>query len=227
MQLAPVPWRVRGWHEFWSSLAEEQYRALPAGERHQRESALRNLPASWSREDSAGPAAYKALQPPLYYWLMAPVLYVSKDSGLLPQVLWLGMSSVAIASLAVPLTFAIALTVAGREPIALGCAAVLAVIPGFATDVARVANESLSILLFTVLTWVGLRVLTRAADMRGPVALGVCLGLGLLTKACFLTAVPTAFLLVICKYRRASIAGATSGVVTLVIAGWWYTCETS
>jgi len=222
LQLAPVPWQVRGWHEFRSSLTEEQYWALPAGERHQRESALRNLPASWSREDSAGPSAYEALQPPLYYWLMAPVLYVLKDSGLLAQVLWLRMLSAAIASLAVPLTFAIAFAVTGREPVALGCAAVLAVMPGFAIDVGRVSNESLSILLFTVLTWVGLRVLTRAPDMRGAVALGVCLGLGLLTKAYFLTAVPAVFLLLIYKYRRAWTAGVASGAVTLVIAGWWY-----
>jgi hypothetical protein len=124
LKLAPVPWEVRGWDVFRSSLTEEAYWGLSPEERRQREARLRDMPPGWQREDSvSGVSAYEALQPPLYYWLMAPALYALKGSGLLAQVMVLRWIGVAIASLAVPLTFRIALTVTGRESVALGCSA--------------------------------------------------------------------------------------------------------
>ena len=164
LRLAPVPWEVRGWDVFRASLTEEQYWALPSGERRDRELRLRSLPEAWASEEStAGISAYEALQPPLYYWLMTPVVWVLSGAGLLAQVMavrWLG---VVLASLAVPLTFAIARAVLRREAAALGCAAVVALMPGFATNVARVSNEPLGIVLFSLLVWMGLRSSTARA----------------------------------------------------------------
>ncbi len=181
------------------------------------------MPPSWEREDSvSGISAYEALQPPVYYWLMAPALYVLKGSGLLAQVMFLRWIGVVIASLAVPLIFEIALTVTRRKSVALGCSAVVAVMPGFATNVARVSNEPPAILLFTLLIWLGLRILNRAPATSSAVALGAVLGLGLLTKAYFLTAVPAVLLLLLYKYRRAWVAALTACASAGVIAGWWY-----
>lgn len=222
-KLVPAPWEVRGWSVFRSSLTEEAYWALPPGERLEREARLRGIPASWARVDSAnGVSAYEAFQPPLYYWLMAPVLYLLKGSGLLAQVMWLRWIGVAIASAVVPLTFRIALAVTLRESVALGCAAVVALMPGFAIDVARVSNEPLSIALFTLLIWLGLRILNRAPDARSAIALGVVLGLGLLSKAYFLTAVPVVLLLLFYRYRKGWITGLTTCASSMAIAGWWY-----
>ena len=222
-KLVPVPWEFRDWDVFRSSLTQEAYWALPANQRLRREASLRAMPLSWSREDSTGGiSAYEALQPPLYYWLLAPVLYLLKGAGLLAQVMGLRWIGLAIASLAVPLTFAIARNVTGRESVALGCGAVVAVMPGFAINAARISNEPLSILLFTLLIWLGLRILNRPPDYRGAAALGVVLGLGLLTKAYFLTAVPPVILLLLYRYRHARVAAFTTPVVTLIIAGWWY-----
>jgi hypothetical protein len=221
-KLVPVPWEVRDWNVFRSSLTEEAYWALPQEERRQREARSRSMPASWAREDSAGGvSAYEAFQPPLYYWLMAPVLYVLKGSGLLAQVMLLRWIGVAIASAAVPLTFGIALAVTRRESAALGCSAVVAVMPGFAIDVARVSNEPLSIVLFTLLIWLGLRILNRAGA-RSAATLGAVLGLGLLTKAYFLTAVPAVLLLLFYRYRKGWVTGLTTCVISVAIAGWWY-----
>lgn len=75
--------------------------------------------------------------------------------------------------------------------------------PGFATNVARVSNEPLAILLFALMIWLGLRILNRAPDGVSAVVLGAVLGLGLLTKAYFLTAVPAVLLLLLYKYRKA------------------------
>lgn len=223
LKLAPVPWEVRGWDVFRSSLTEEAYWGLPPEERRRREARLRDMPPSWEGEDSVGGvSAYEALQPPLYYWLMAPALYALKGSGLLAQMMLLRWIGIAIASLAVPLTFGIALTVTRRESVALGCSAVVAVMPGFATNVARISNEPLAILLFTLLISLGLGILNRAPGAGSAVSLGAVLGLGLLTKAYFLTAVPAVLLLLFYKYGRVWVAGLTTSVITVAIAGWWY-----
>ncbi len=130
LKLAPVPWEVRGWDVFRLSLTQEAYWRLPPQERRLREARLRELPPGWVLENSVnGISAYEALQPPLYYWLMAPVLKVLKSSSLLSQVLVLRWIGVLIASFAVPLTFAICLAGFRCGSLALGCAAVVAIMP--------------------------------------------------------------------------------------------------
>ncbi len=223
LKLAPVPWEVRGWNVFRSSLTDEDYWRLPAADRQQRESRLRNLPHEWQAHDStAGISAYEALQPPLYYWLMAPIMWASQSCGLLAQAMMLRWIAIAIASLAIPFVFRVASAVMQSEAAALGCAALVAVMPGFATNAARVSNEPLSIVLFTLLVWVGLRILHKPANHRDAVLLGAILGLGLLTKAYFLTAVPAVVLLLIYKYRKAWTYSLTPCAIALAIAGWWY-----
>ncbi len=223
LKLAPVPWEVRGWDVFRSSLTEDAYWRLPPEERRAREARLRNLPLAWQREDSAGGvSAYEAYQPPLYYWLMAPALYALKGAGLLAQVMWLRWIGVFLTSLAIPLTFAIAFDATQSEAAAAACCAVVAVMPELASNVARISNEPLAILLFTLLAWAGQRILRRAPDIRGAAMLGGTLGLGLLTKAYFLTAVPAVLLLLLYKYRRAWAPTATACATAVAIAGWWY-----
>lgn len=223
LKLAPIPWGTRDWEVFRSSLTEDAYWRISPEERSQREARLRDMPASWKLEDSVnGVSAYEAIQPPVYYWLMAPALYVLKGSSLLAQVMLLRWVGVVIASFVVPLTFGIALTATQRESVALGCSAIVAVMPGFATDVARISNEPLAILLFTLLIWVGLTILNRPPGAGSAAALGAVLGLGLLTKAYFLTAVPAVLLLLFYKYGRAWVAALTTSVITVAIAGWWY-----
>ncbi len=223
LKLAPVPWEVRGWEVFHTSLTEEAYWKLPPEERRTREARLRSLPLSWERQDSAGGvSAYEAYQPPLYYWLMAPALHALQGAGLLGQVMALRWIGVALTSLAIPLTFAIAFTLTQCELTALGCSAVLAVMPELASNVARISNEPLAILLFTLLVWLGLRILQREPEVRSAAMLGGVLGLGLLTKAYFLTAVPAVVLLLVYKYRRAWAPLLTAAAMPVALAGWWY-----
>jgi len=223
LRLAAVPWEVRNWDVFRSSLTQEQYWALPAEEKRDREARLRTLPEAWAREEStAGISAYEALQPPLSYWLMAPVVRVLRNSGLLAQVMavrWLG---VILASFAVPLTFAIVRSVVRSDAAGLGCAAVVALMPGLATDVARVSNEPLSILLFSLLVWAGLRILEEPERAGGAGLLGAILGLGLLTKAYFLTAIPAVALLLLRRHWGDWRPWAATFGVPAGIAGWWY-----
>ena len=223
LQLAPVPWEVRGWDVFRHSVTQEAYWSLPAQERRLRETRLREMPPGWARENAvAGISAYEALQPPLYYWLMAPVLGILRNSDLLVQVTALRWIAILIASCAVPLTFAIGLEGFRSDALALGCAAVVAVMPGFASNAARVSNEPLSILLFSLLIWIGLRIITTDLNIGNAVAFGVVLGLGLLTKAYFLTAVPAVFVLLLYKRGRAWMPALVTIMATAAVAGWWY-----
>jgi hypothetical protein len=167
---------------------------------------LRNLPAPARTHDGPGApgawprlTAYEALQPPLYYWLMAPLLRLFGGAALATQVMALRLAAVLLASFAIPLIFRLARSVGVSEE----CAAVVAVMPGFAFDVARVANDCLAVLLFTAL----LLLMVRRAHW---LAAGVVLGLGLLTKAYFLAALVLVFWM-----PRTVLVG-------IAISGWWY-----
>jgi len=100
---------------------------MPAGERARRQSAFRDMPAAW-RSQSGPPSltAYEALQPPLYYWLMAPVARLLGGRGLAAQVLAIRWLSALVASLAIPLVYLLARAVFADMRVALGCAAMAA-----------------------------------------------------------------------------------------------------
>ncbi len=197
LQLAPVPWELRNLPP--PSLTGDAYWRLPAEARQLRRHEFLAMPAAWSRETSTGPlTAYEALQPPLYYWMMAPLVRLASGRALGEQVMLVRWSSVLLASLVIPLVFRIAEAIFRDARLALVCAAAAALMPEFAIDVSRVGNDCLAVLLFTLLTWVGLKLHAGPRTSgSGALALGIVLGLGLLTKAYFLAAVPA----VLCSWR--------------------------
>jgi 4-amino-4-deoxy-L-arabinose transferase-like glycosyltransferase len=227
LQLAPVPWELRELPP--PSLTDEAFWALPAEARAQREAAFRNMPRTWSREPGSGAfRTYEALQPPLYYWMMTPALRLLNARGLAVQVMMLRWLSVLVASLAIPLIFAVGRLVLD-ERLALGCAAIVALMPGVALDVARVGNDCLSMVLFSVLAWLAVRLVTHGWTLESALMLGCVLGLGLLTKAYFLTAIPAFAILWLWELRapRAGrnitlLHGLLAGALSAAIAGWWY-----
>jgi hypothetical protein len=233
LELAPVPWELRYLPP--PSITEDVYWSLPDEVRAQRQAAFRAMPADWGREDGpAGLTAYEALQPPLYYWMLAPVMRLMIHGSLGAQVMTIRWLGIAIASSIIPLVFAIGRLALGDERIALCCAAVVAVMPGLAIDAARVGNECVAVVLFTLLIWIGLNQVQGAGTpasgerWRLPAALGVVLGLGLLTKAYFLTAIPPVILLgvYLCWNRRGGgrpyLRGLAPVVIATAISGWWY-----
>ena len=153
------------------------------------------------------PRIYEALQPPLYYWLSS---FAIGHGTLIDRVHRLRYLSLLAGSLAVPLVFFAARHVTGSRKPALATAALLALMPELMIDLCRVSNEGLGIALFSLMI-----VLVLIRPERA-MAIGMVLGLGLLTKAYFLTAIP-ALLLLNRKSRAAWIFG-----VAFAIAGWWY-----
>lgn len=155
---------------------------------------------------------YEAQQPPLYYWLLCPAAWLARDRPLPERVQLFRMLSVLMASTFIPLTFLLAHT-RMPPPAALLAAALAALLPGLEADVCRIGNDALAITLFALF-------LLAAADRR-YILTGVVLGLGLLTKATFLAAIPA--LLMIWIWQRAGWRKPLSTLaVAAVIGAWWY-----
>jgi 4-amino-4-deoxy-L-arabinose transferase-like glycosyltransferase len=223
LQLAPVPWELRSLPP--PAVTQDEYWKLAPEERTRRQSALRTMPASWGSEDGTGALqAYEALQPPLYYWIAAPLLWILRASGLLAQVLALRFFSSLLASLTVPLVFLVGLEVWDDRRLALASAAIVAVMPGLALDVARVGNDSLAVPLFTLLTWLAVKAVRRGMDLHRAAAIGLVLGLGLLTKVYFLTAIPALLAMGWLGRRRLPdlVRVLPEIAIAIVVAGWWY-----
>ena len=223
LQLAPVPWELRALAP--PAVTRDEYWSLSSDERERRQSELRTMPAEWGREDGTGALrAYEALQPPLYYWIMAPALWVCRGFGLLPQVLALRFLSSLMASFIIPLVYMVGLEVWPDRRTAVGGAAIVALMPGLALDVARVGNDSLAVVLFTMLTWLALWTVREGLSPYRALATGLVLGLGLITKAYFLTAIP--MMLTVWVYgawkRRAFSGAVRASVIGTLIAAWWY-----
>ena len=225
LKLAPVPWELRDYPP--PAVTEDAFWKLPAEERQRRETAFREMPANWRSEDGKSPTAYEALQAPLYYWLMTPVMRSLEGWSLAAQVMAIRWLSALIASLAIPLVYLVGRAVFADTHMALGCAAVAALMPEWALDVARVSNDCLSVVFFTGMLCFLLKLVEEGPRLRWAAGLGMALGLGLLTKAWFLTALPVVALLFVWLGRdgriaRAARSGAAAAGIAVAISGWWY-----
>jgi hypothetical protein len=165
---------------------------------------------------------------------MAPALWLCRGlgAGLWGQVLALRFFGALLASLAVPLVFLVGREVWDDGRVAVGCAAIVAVMPELALDVARVGNDCLAVVLFSLVTWLAVRIAREGLGLKLAAWTGVALGLGLLTKAYFLAAIPA--VLVVTAYRwwrarggrgAAAARAVLLGSVSVLTAGWWYLCN--
>ncbi len=228
LKIVPLPWALRNLPP--PSVTEDVYWRLPSSERNRREIEFRSIPASWAAERSGGPLnAYEALQPPLYYWLMTPPLRALRDTSLSTQVFAIRILSSLLASCAIPLIFRLGCLVFENAAMAAACSAVPAAMPEFAIDVARVGNECIAVILFTLLTVVILTCVRRGINAQGAVLLGAVLGLGLLAKAYFLAAIPPVLALLLYELwrrkaprRSIALSAAAVAAIALSISGWWY-----
>lgn len=104
LRLAPLPWELR--YLGAPHLPHEQWWTLPAAERDARMKALREMPREWARQPAPEfLSSYEAQQPPLYYWICALPFRAAQNLSLRAHVAIIRLLSVAIAPLAIPLTF--------------------------------------------------------------------------------------------------------------------------
>jgi hypothetical protein len=210
MRVAPLPRELR-----WIGapyLIYPDWWALPAEQRAERERELRELPVAFAHQPAADfngkPFVfYEAQQPPLFYWLAAPVLRPFDQWNIHRRVVLIRLVSVLFASLAIPLVF-LAAPAVGEY-----CAALLAVAPGLMIDAAHVSNDGLAIGIGAVFLWLMMR------EKSGWISVGVTLGLAILTKASMLFLAPILITLWI-RRRPKQLAGALA--LGFAIGGWWY-----
>jgi len=132
-----------------------------------------------------------------------------------------------VASLVVPIGYFLARDIFGSKPLALSLVAIVAVTPGVAFASSRVSNEGLSIPAFSLLLLAAIEWVRQPRRWLAS-AVGALLGIGLLTKAYFLTAVPALILLYVwCgkrsrRYKDLLVQASITLGIALAISGWWY-----
>ncbi|MDA2929355.1 glycosyltransferase family 39 protein [Acidobacteria bacterium AH-259-O06] len=228
LKSSPLPWEPRA---FGIGHTHDEYWMLPESERNQLQQRLKNIPPAWGRLPTSGMGShleiYEAQQPPLYYFLMSVPYRLLKSYSLVERVFALRILSVLIASVLILPTFYLSKLVFESGKIALAVCGIMAFMPELMIDVCRIGNDSLSIALFSVL--IVISVCSQMVTYRISLALGIILGLGLLTKAYFFTAIPAIAMVFLLRSRRhaESLGKATAcfALVLLVaaaISGWWY-----
>jgi len=221
VELVPMPWILRSEpppHETY-----ESYFRLPLDERRRRERELAALPRALSTQDAVTFARFESQQPPLNYWLMAPLYGLLRADTVPERVFWLRILNLLLASAAVPAAWVAARRVFGKQGVAVAAAALVALMPEVLFDAARVANSGLTIALYSALAVLCVGIVEGRP--RAPLWAGLVLGLGLLTKAFFLTAVPALGMLLVWAVwkRRARLGSAAAALGTAAaISAWWY-----
>ena len=236
LHLLPVPWELQFQSVPQPLTTHEDFWKLSPAERKQRVDALLALPPQQGSRPATEPLQnYESQQAPLYYWLAADPMGRMRALPLLSRLYWLRILNVLLASAVIPLAFRIARRVLRSDLQAIGVVAVIVLLPELMINVARVSNESLALICCSVLLMAALQIARQPRSWRWWILLGIALGMGLLTKAYFLTAVPAVLMLTAIGFWTARDAGtgkrAMSAIavrcgaalaVTLVIAGGWY-----
>ena len=225
LSLLPLPYGLRDLNVRY--ITHEDFWRLPREERIARKQRLQAVPADVSRETDESVALYEAQQPPLYYVLLALPYRVIRHFTLPSRVLVLRILSMLIGSLVIPLGYATACRVFGRQA-ALMVPILIAVMPAFLIDVCRIGNDCLAVIVVSALITVTLLLIRREAGWRMWLLSGLLLGAGLLTKAYTLAFIP--FLVFVGTIRALRVGRVKQCMAGLSLAvslaaatgGWWY-----
>ena len=227
LKLAPLPWQPGG---FGIGLTHDDYWKLSEAERNERETRLRALDPSlgWTQiaADPRNPFLYlyEAQHPPLYPALCLIPYRLASRLNLIDRVFVIRAFSVLLVSAVIPLAFFV-LRRFLEDVQALLVVWIMAFLPGLMFDVVRVGNDSLAVLLFTLLVLLCIRGGTSSMQ---ALMVGLVLGLGLLTKISLLTAVipvGVALLLPLGSNRTLGTRLGDFGLAALgavAISTWWY-----
>ena len=192
---------------------------------------LAGAPALTMRPGAYGRGGFRnweAQHPPLYYRVLAPLYGAAKGLVMRDHIMVLRLASwmLAVAGLALGAEGARRFLPDGAK-IALVIAAWPLLVPEFLPEMARLGNDSLC-LLFAGGAWaVLMRLLSPRGGWGSAAALGILLGLGLLTKALFLPIVAgTGTLLGLKWLRERTLSLAIQFALAIGLAAaiglWWY-----
>jgi hypothetical protein len=225
LKLVPLPWLLR--NSIPGTLTHDMYWNLPDSERIRRQQALMFLPRGLSQSPSMlWLPIYEAKQPPLYYVIFSLPMRLISEMPLADRVFFLRCLAVLLTSVFVPLGFRIAMFVFSDQTLALMVVSLAAAMPELLIDIARVGNECMGIGVFCLVLYYALRFAGAPTHSNIAAMLGLSLGLGLITKAYFLTAAAAVFCIIVAavlsKGRHVLMSTLTICLGSFAISGWWY-----
>ncbi len=203
LKLAPSPWTKR---DFALGYTHDQYWTLDDADRSALQTRLQDIPRHLKEVSSSPPfddprlKNYQAQHPPLYYLLMALPYRLLSSHSVVERVFAIRLLSLLLASIVVLLVFQLSNLVFGKANISLAITGILIFMPQLLIDVCRVGNDSLAIALFSGLILV--TIANPSGGYRKSLLIGILLGLGLLTKAYFITAIPALVLVTLIRLKR-------------------------
>lgn len=206
------------------SIAIEQWPALPASEKLQREKALAAIPARLRFEPSTF-LNYEAQQAPLAYILLAPIDRLMWRVPLRTRILILRLILALVGTAAAFLACNLLCTALGIvDPFRFLMLACIFETQMFWATVAHVANDWLAVPVAIALCAL-LGLVSRRNRSNDALLMAAALTVGLLTKTYFLAFVPV-FVGVVVYKRICSLlpsrVAALALLIPLVIAGPWY-----
>jgi 4-amino-4-deoxy-L-arabinose transferase-like glycosyltransferase len=228
LHLLPLSWEQRLHVLAPPIYTHDSYWQLSDAERTRLQRQFRALPPEWQAQPGTAPTMYEAQQGPLYYWLMSLPMRLVTRWTLSARVMLVRLLSVMLSSLLVPIAYATALRVVKRPGYALGIVAVIVCMPELMIDVCRAGNESLAVAVFSLLTYV---LVVAVQEQSAPwfLSAGAILGVGLLTKAYFIVAIPAFCVIAVYAVRRAPSAcrhllqkAGIGLIIAVVMSFGWY-----
>jgi hypothetical protein len=207
-----------------------EYWELPETGRKDRERALKAIPGLLRTQEDTSDAAvlsYEAQHPPLYYALASVPYRLLAGTNLVTRVFFLRLFSTLLGSMTIFLAYQVACTLWRSAWERLAIPLLIALLPMFYATVGRISNDSLGVSLFGLLMLLGIRY-CGGPTWQQAAQIGAVAGLGLLTKAYFLTALPVIVLILFWprlfrKSAQRNWADIACGLLCLFLtAGWWY-----
>ncbi len=176
---------------------------------------------------SIDPIRYESHQPPLYYLLAALIYKITLSLSLWGRVVALRLLSLAFGGgLLVICYLTVKEIFPTSEVLALATTGLVATIPMHIAMSAAINNDTLAELILALILLVLVKLQKGGLTERKGLALGLLLGLGLLTKSTTYLAFPLALLAVFTSegYRRDSALRlvAVSFGLALAISWWWF-----
>jgi hypothetical protein len=226
----PLPWTLQKLAGANPIFTHDTFWKLDLQQRENLQHQFQQIPKQWARESATEPIRnYESQQPPLYYVLLSLPLRSLGGLELASRAWWLRVLSVVVASFVVPLGFLVARKVLGNEMTSLGIVTLATAMPELMVNISRVGNESLAIVLYTLLVYVTLKVVEGSRHFDYLPVVGLLLGLGLLTKAHFLTALPGVFVILArcflrwpSHWKALALRYAVAMTIASTVAGYWY-----
>lgn len=201
LHLLPLSWEQRLHRMDPPIYTQDNYWQLPESDRRELQQQVRSIPPEWFTQTGTAPAMYEAQQAPLYYWIMSIPLRLNWRWGLPAQLMLIRILGVLLASLLIPIAYVAAKRFFNSRAAAVGVVSVIVCMPELMIDVTRASNESLAVVVFSVLTLL-LLMAVEPGGFRWFVAAGAVLGIGLLTKAYFVAGVPAFILIALYSIRK-------------------------